>query len=224
MRRLGALFFVILLSICPVFVSAQEGGYPDETYPEDDYPEDGYPEEDDPGDWVGFVSSLYSAGDKTFNISLGVVIPLVFTDSQGDALFSGPTNILVGGTGSLGYNYFLGSHVFVGGEVQGMFAKTLSEHMFYMVPLTARVGYQFVVRRFEFPFSLGLGIAPTRYQEDAYVGFFMKPAASAFFRFNPDWSFGLNTAWWWSPQWTGESARDAYGNFMEITLSARYHF
>jgi hypothetical protein len=219
MRRLWALFFVVFLLICPVFVTAQE-----EDYPEDDYPEDGYPVEEEPGDWVGFVSSLYSLGDKTFNISLGVVVPTVFTDSGGDVLFSGPTNILVGGTGSIGYNYFLGSHVFVGGEIQGMFAKTLSEHMFYMVPLTVRVGYQFVVKRFEFPFALGLGIAPTRYQEDAYMGFFMKPMASVFFRFNPDWSFGLNAAWWWSPQWTENSSKDVYGNFTEITLSARYHF
>jgi hypothetical protein len=218
MRRLWVLFFVVFLSICPAFITAQE-----EDYPEDDYPEDEYPEEE-PDDWVGFVSGLYSLGDKTFNISLGVVIPTVFTDSQGDTLFSGPANILVGGTGSIGYNYFLGPQVFVGGEVQGMFAKTLSEHMFYMVPITARVGYQFVINRFEFPLTLGLGIAPTRYQEDAYVGFFLKPTGSVFFRFNPDWSFGLNAAWWWSPQWTDKSSTDVYGNFMEITLSARYHF
>jgi hypothetical protein len=166
MRRLWALFLVVFLSVCPVFITAQE-----EDYPEDDYPEDDYPGEGE--DWVGFVSDLYSRGDQTFNISLGVVIPLAFTDSAGDVLFSGPANLLVGGTGSIGYNYFLGSHVFVGGELQGMFAKTISEHMFYMVPITARAGYQFVLGRFEFPFSLGLGIAPTRYLEEAYIGFFM---------------------------------------------------
>jgi hypothetical protein len=214
MRRLWALFFVALLSICPAFLIAQE----------EDYPEDNYPEEDTPEEWVGFVSGLYSPGDQTFNISLGVTIPTVFINQDGDTLFSGPSNLLVGGTGSIGYNYFLGAHVFVGGEVQGMFAKSLSEHMFYMVPITARVGYQFVIQRFEFPFTLGLGIAPTKYEELSYMGFFMKPTASAFFRFNPDWSFGLNAAWWWSPQWTDNTAEDVYGNFMEITLSARFHF
>jgi hypothetical protein len=214
MRRLWALFCVVFLVICPAFLTAQE----------EDYPEDDYPEEEAPGDWIGFISDLYSRGDQTFNISLGVLIPTVFTDGDGDILFSGPTNILVGGTGSIGYNYFLNSNVFVGAELQGMFAKTMSEHMFFMVPITARIGYQFVVSRFEFPLALGLGIAPTRYQEGGYVGFFMKPAASVFFRFNPDWSFGLNTEWWWSPQWPSDPAKHAYGNFMEITISARYHF
>jgi hypothetical protein len=52
----------------------------------------------------------------------------------------------------------------------------------------------------------------------------MKAGASVFFRFNPDWSFGLNTAWAWYPEWPKDKEHSMDGNFMDLTLSARYHF
>jgi hypothetical protein len=66
-----------------------------------------------------------------------------------------------------------------------------------------------------------VGFAPQTYLEKKYLGFFVKPGVSAFWRFNPDWSFGLNAAWWWVPQW---AARTVHGNFLELSVSARYHF
>jgi hypothetical protein len=102
-----------------------------------------------------------------------------------------------------------------------MFAQTLAKNYLFVVPIGLRAGYQFIAGRFEFPLSLMVGFAPQKYLEDGYFGFFMKPAVSAFWRFNPDWSFGVKTAWWWVPQWAENTV---YGNFLEITLSARYHF
>ncbi|GHU78558.1 hypothetical protein FACS189462_3430 [Spirochaetia bacterium] len=202
------------LWIVPVF--AQE-----EPEEEPDYNED-VPVE---ADWGDYMPSLYSLGDQVVILSVGVTIPTVFTNTSGDLLFSGPGKIMVGGTGSISYNYFLGSHLFVGGEIQGMFAGTLGKHMLYIIPITARVGYQFVFKRFEFPLAIGLGIAPQKFNTDYnYVGFFAKPTASVYFRFNPDWSFGLNTAWWWIPQITKDSSKSVHGNFFEASLSARYHF
>jgi hypothetical protein len=153
-----------------------------------------------------------------------VTIPTIFTSDSGDNLFSGVGRLNVGGTGALTYHYFLGSNIFVGGEIQGMFASTLGNHMLFIIPITARVGYQFLLGRFEFPVALGLGIAPQRLLNYGYIGFFAKPTASIFFRFNPDWSFGINTAWWWIPQITPDSSKSAYGNFFEATIAARYHF
>jgi hypothetical protein len=199
--------------IVPVF--AQE-----EPEEEPDYDEEIPVEED----WGDYMPSLYSRGDQVFIMSAGVTIPTVLPNDSGEPLYSGVGQIRVGGTGSLSYNYFLGSHLFVGGEIQAMFAGTLANHMLYIIPITARVGYQFVIKRFEFPLALGLGFAPQKFNTDyGYVGFFVKPTVSAYFRFNPDWSFGLNTAWWWIPQIPKEG-KSMYGNFFEATLSARYHF
>jgi hypothetical protein len=172
-------------------------------------------------DWSDIVSTAYTRGDKTFTISLGPLFPAVFIGESGKI----DGNVKIGGTGSLSFNYFLSSAVFVGVEVSGMFAPTLGDNMVYIVPMGIRIGYQFVLRSFEFPLALMIGMAPERYLEnEGYFGFFMKPSASVFWRFNSSWSFGLNTGWWWVPQWTSNKAENVHGNFVELTLSARYHF
>jgi hypothetical protein len=130
----------------------------------------------------------------------------------------------VGGAGFLTYSIFLNSHVFLGGELGGMFNATLAGNTMFIIPIGFKAGYQFIVNRFEFPLGLTVGFAPQRYLEKGYFGFFLKPIAGGFFRFNPDWSFGINTSWWWVPQWPKESDKYINGNFIDITLSARYHF
>ena len=173
-------------------------------------------------EWIDLDMSPYSRGDKTFVISLGILFPTYFS-GIGDM----GHGLSLGGTGSLAFNYFLTSHLFLGGELSGMFAGTRGGNMLYIVPFGLRVGYQFVYKRFEFPLHLMIGAEPQKYLEDGYFGLVLKPGASIYWRFNPDWSFGLNGIWWFLPQWPktqdGEKY-NAYGNFMELTLSARYHF
>ena len=175
-------------------------------------------------EWIDYDTNLYSRGDKTFGITLGVLFPTYF----GGAIDDNKHGLsVVGGTGTLSFNYFFGPHFFLGGELSGMFAGTRGDNMFFMVPFGVRVGYQFVYRRFEFPLSLMIGMAPQKKLDEGYFGLIVKPGASAFWRFNPDWSFGLNTIWWWVPQWPKPQDGDrynVYGNFLELTLSARYHF
>ncbi len=171
-------------------------------------------------DWSGTVPSLYNKGDQTFVIALGVVIPTLF---QGNSTIL-DNNIGVGGTGYLNYNYFFTSGFSVGGELGGMYAATLGKNMLYIVPFGVRLGYQFVAGRFEFPFAITIGAAGQGYLDEGYFGLFIKPAVSVYWRFNPEWSFGLNSEWWWVPQWTSKSEESVIGNFLGITLAARYHF
>ena len=189
-----------------------------------------YPEEEQPAlppiesEWIDYDATVYTRGDKTFTISLGVIFPTVF---YGIDTTQGGHGMSLGGTGSLSFNYFFGPHFSLGGELSGMFSATRGNNMYFAVPFGLRLGYQFVYKRFEFPFSLMIGVAPQKKLEEGYFGFILKPGASVFWRFNPDWSFGLNAVWWWVPQWpkpVEEVRYDAYGNFLELTLSARYHF
>ena len=172
-------------------------------------------------EWTGPVPELYSMGDRTFTLSAGLIIPTLFVNNRMEPYSH---NLNLGGAGSLSFCYFLGAHFFVGGEIGGMFSQSLMNNFLYLIPIGARVGYQFIFRRFEFPLSLMIGISPTTYLDKNYLGLFVKPQASIFFRFNPDWSFGFNTAWWWVPQWTEDSSTSRVGNFLELTFSARYHF
>jgi hypothetical protein len=68
-----------------------------------------------------------------------------------------------------------------------------------------------------------VGGAPQKYLEEGSFGLIVTPGASVFWRYNPEWSFGLNGNWWWLPQWP-KDGKDVYGNFLELTLTARYHF
>jgi hypothetical protein len=205
LTKVRLLFFVMLLVVwtigpAQVPVAAQDS--------EGDGGGDQLPIE---SEWPERAPDLYSRGDKMFGISVGPLFSLLEN--------VGP----VGGTLSLSYPYFLNSHLFVGGELQGMFIPTEGENMLYIVPMGARAGYQFVLGRFEIPLAFLIGFAPEKYLEKNYGGLFLKPSASLFWRFTPNWSFGLNTAWWLVPQWPN-NGRNKLGNFVELSLSARYHF
>jgi hypothetical protein len=178
-------------------------------------------------DWSSANASRYSSGDQTFSICLGLVKPLFYLDKQEGYL---PTKMNLGGMGSLGYTYFLDAHFFLGGELSGMFASTVGENMYFIVPIGFNAGYQFLLGRFEFPLSLMIGAAPQTFKGFSYFGFFSKASGAVYFRFNSDWSFGLNTGFWWVPEWTKKTRIDYDGNvnihgfFWEFKLGARYHF
>jgi hypothetical protein len=208
----GGLFFLLILSaVLTLPLAAQDAE-------EGEGAGEGRPELPIESEWPDVMPDLYSRGDKIFVISAGAILPTLFIHEDGGVKDG---KIGIGGVGSLAYTYFFNGHVFMGGELGGMFAPTKAKNYLFIVPMGLRFGYQFILGSFEFPLSLLIGFAPQTYLEKDYFGFFVKPLASAFWRFNPDWSFGLNAAWWWVPQW-GE--RTVQGNFLELTLSARYHF
>jgi hypothetical protein len=173
-------------------------------------------------DWNMYAPELYSRGDQTFLISLGVVVPAIFLN-QGE-IIDHNISPQVGGTGSLTYNYFLDSRFSIGGEAGGLFASTVGQNVLYIIPIGFRLGYQLVFNRFEFPFTVTVGIAPQKYLDKDYLGFFAKAGGAFFYRFHPDWSFGVNANWCWFPQWVEDSTQNVDGNFVDITISARYHF
>ena len=192
---------------------------------EDDDPP--YNEEIPIDDWDVYRPDFYSRGDQTFTISLGTIFPIIFLN-EGKKInhnFSPP----VGGTGSLAYTYFFGPNLFLGGEIGFKFNYTLANNVIFIIPMGLRSGWQFVLRRFEIPLYITAGFAPQTYIRLNYAGFFLKGGASVFYRFNPDWSFGLNTDWNWYPQRPREDeirvpSKDVDANILSLTLSARYHF
>ena len=197
-------------------------------YSQEEQEEEAYPEYDEeaPIDdlWEGYYADPYGRGDQTFTITLGVIFPTLFYDNNGERITNHNFNPPVGGTGSLSYNYFFHKYYFLGIEIGVKFNYTLGENTLFIIPIGVRTGVQFVYRRIEFPIVIVAGVSPHRYLNYSYVGFFLKGGASVFFRFNPDWSFGLNAEWSWYPQRPRDPARNTDGNFFGVTLTARYHF
>lgn len=177
-------------------------------------------EDDEPG-WE-YYDDLYVMGDQTFTITLGTIFPVLFFDKEGlmENKFSPP----IGGTGSLAYSYFFNKHIFLGGEVAGMFLPTLGGNMLFVIPVGVKAGYQFNYWKLEFPLSLTVGVVWHRYLALGHFSMYMKGGGSAFYRVNDVWSFGLNANWFWFPQWTKNKEENAHGNMIDLTLSARYHF
>ena len=228
MQKVG--FFLLLLGLCwfsgqGAFLYAQEDEAEEiEDSEDDDSSDDGISLETD---WDGYMSDLYSRGDQTFTISLGFIFPTLFHDYN-PKIIKDHNWFPLGGAGSLAYTRFLNAHYFLGIEVGVNFNRTLGENTVFIIPIGIRTGWQFLLHRFEFPISLAVGIVPQRYLYFSYTGMFIRLGASGFFRFSPEWSFGLNADWNWYPQWPKKegnpTAKDIYANIIGVTFAARYHF
>ncbi|MDR2922303.1 MAG: hypothetical protein LBU85_03045 [Treponema sp.] len=227
MQKTLSLFLLLVLCCFAgqgVFLYAQEEEPPayDESIPDGE--DDGSQTEDG---FNLYIPDLYSKGDQTITISLGTVFPTVFYVNGAVK----PHNIKppVGGVLSLAYCRFLGPNLFLGGEAGFLSAYTLGQGILFIIPIGFRAGWQFVLHRFEIPLYAAIGIAPQRYLDLGYFGMYLKGAASAYFRYNSNWSFGLNIDWSWYPQWPMKDGKrtpekDVYANILGVTLSARYHF
>jgi hypothetical protein len=226
MQKIPAFF--LLLALCcftgrGVILYAQENAPAyNENLPDDD--------DDDSqmdSDFNRFIPDIYTRGDQTINISLGTVFPMIFLNNGKEIAHN--INPPVGGMLSFAYNYFLGPHFFLGGEVGFASAYTLGENALFIIPIGFRAGWQFVFRRFEFPLHAVIGIAPQKYLDYGYFGMYLRGAASAYYRFHPKWSFGVTVDWSWYPQWPMNEGKrtpekDIDANILGVILSARYHF
>jgi hypothetical protein len=183
-----------------------------------------YAQEEDIDIWDVYAPDMFGRGDQIFVISLGTIFPVLFINTYDWSRIRDHGVSPVGGTGSLSYNFFLGRNIFIGGEIGGSFIGTRGGNMLYMIPLGFRFGYQFSHWRFEFPLTLAVGMAWQRFLNQGYYGLYAKIGAAVFYRFSTDWSFGIQSNWYWFPQWTDVPSRNIDGNFVNLTLSARYHF
>jgi len=232
---------LLLLALCcfsgqGIFMYAQEWDEEREQEREDEWEnewgED--PEYDDflpiASEWDSYRPDGYRRGDQMFTLSLGAAFPVFFANENREVIKNNFTPPIGGAIGPLVYSYFFNKIFFVGGEIAFNINSTLGRNMLFMIPIGLRTGVQFNYRHFEFPISLTAGVALHRNLNYNYVGMFLKGGVSAFYRFSPEWSFGLNTDWTWFPQWIRDEdgnidkAKSVHGNFTGISFSARYHF
>ncbi|MBR6566909.1 MAG: hypothetical protein IKK79_08905 [Spirochaetaceae bacterium] len=159
-----------------------------------------------------FIYKMNQKGDQFIKIGLMVDIPLRPSVGQ----------LKIGGSGTLGYMFFLNSNLAIGGDASFAYMTTLGDNIFTCIPLMAKVMYQFTLGKFEFPITLGIGGAFENYIGDMYFGLIIKPELGVFYRHSPDWSFGANVGWNLLPQWTKDSSY--FGVIMDAGITARYHF
>ncbi|MFP4510644.1 MAG: TP0733 family outer membrane beta-barrel protein [Spirochaetaceae bacterium] len=178
------------------------------------------------------VVPQYDLGDQFFTISLGPLFPLFFQNPNEGFFNANPDMNLnfAGGTGSLAWHGFLNNEWSIGGRLTGSFTNSVNGRTLYIVPITFEANYLISAFPFEFPLSVGTGMSFTGLSGDTYVGPVVSFGGGAHWRFTEDWAFGLNTNWFWVPQFYTNSERtpppsdSRFGNFLELGLSARYSF
>lgn len=207
-RRSLLIIVIILLILVPAgLLTAQDGTEPDgDSEDIDDTP-----------------TFSYGLGDQMFSIKAGLFIPLFFFGGGGAV----STNLSLGGMGSLEWGAFLTEHLALGGELAGSFSFSPLGRTLAIIPLTAKLSYFFFKYPFEIPLHIGVGVNFTTLDDKLYVGLIIKPGATFYWNFISSWALGLNLAYWFVPQWYTKPelvSQNRYGNFLEISISALYHF
>jgi hypothetical protein len=165
--------------------------------------------------------SQYTLGDQVLSINAGLFIPL-FLLPTGTGLLSGdPPQLTLGGAAFLNWSAYVAPRIRIGAELGGAFSFDPNANLLLMLPVIAKASYVFTIYPFEIPVSLGVGINILKYTDQYYVDLLLKPGASLFWIFNSSWSFGLNLNYWFDMQM---SSNFRIGNFLEVSLSALYHY
>ncbi len=159
------------------------------------------------------VYEMNQVGDQYIGFKLNLDIP-----------YSPFRTLQVGGSGSLGYHRFITEEITLGGNISFNYNQTIGDNVFYFVPFMFSAGYQFEYNQFEFPVSLEIGGAIQSYLDRTYFGLAIRPEAGAYYRLNPDWSFGMTMGLYILPQWYSNPEYNYTGVIHEIGLAARYHF
>lgn len=169
-----------------------------------------------------FRTNINEPGDQFIKIGLMGVFPLNFGGSF--PLFR-EGQISTGGAGELGYHRFITKNFAAGLDISFGYNPTIGENIFTYVPIVLNATFQPIYKQFEFPITLGVGMAMESYLNRTYFpGLVLKGETGAFWRVTPSWSFGLEGEFWFMPQWYSDSKYDDYGLFASFAISARYHF
>ncbi|AFG37678.1 TP0733 family outer membrane beta-barrel protein [Spirochaeta africana] len=169
----------------------------------------------------------HDLGDQQFSIRLGGFRPLFFSGND-DGLQS--TNMRWGGAGALRWNAYLNNWFSTGVELSGSLASNVNREQLYQFNLSsANTFYPLHIDPFFFPISLDIGAQFMRFQDMFYFGPVVKPGAGMFYATDGGWSFGLWAIYWVVPEiYTDNSspgsADTRIGNFLELSLTAMYHF
>ncbi|MDR0908490.1 MAG: hypothetical protein LBM77_01875 [Spirochaetaceae bacterium] len=189
--------------------------------------EDESPPDDEGGsdeNWELPEIGLYSAGDMVLSIGIGASFPIVLEGYDGSHLGIPPEGMLhVGFTGGLGFDYFITPEFYAGGELLGAFYGTRAENTLYVLEIIPRAGYQFVISPFEIPLELGLGFYVQTLSNIYYICPILKAGAGFYWRFNTDWSFGLNLNYKWMPQWTRDVKKNFDMHVLDLMIGMKVH-
>jgi hypothetical protein len=177
-------------------------------------------------DGPGTQASQYSLGDQVLTINAGLFLPL-FLLPTGTPLLNddGVSHLSCGIAGSLAWAAYVTPDIRLGAEVGGSFCVSPNANSLLMLPFLAKASYVFTLYPIEIPVSFAVGMNLVKYTDLYTIDLILRPGISAYWIYNSSWSFGLNLNYWFDMQFdTTNAANNRVGNFLEISLSALYHY
>ncbi|MDD3981053.1 MAG: hypothetical protein RBT72_03915 [Spirochaetia bacterium] len=171
-----------------------------------------------------FFGGLHRQGSQLITINVGAGIPLfIVPDSPtpGD-----PNPLSIGASLNIGYQYFVRNKFSIGGALSGAYNSTIGGRNLFLAPLSFRTGYWFGKGSIEASLGGDIGLVIMRLSGNGVISPFLKAGGGAYFQITNAWSLGGQAFWWFIPEihFGTESAYTRYGNFLELSLGAVYHF
>ena len=173
-------------------------------------------------------------GSNTFQIDLGLYVPLFSLNDNG-SVFTPGANLTLGGAARLKWSAFLNSSLALGIDLSGAFTggpnSANNNTYFFIANIGPHITNFFRIGNFEFPLSFSPALNIMNYGTNTYVGFSLRPGIGVYYDVTPSWSFGLNIQYWWCPEIFLNNSpnglspvNNRYGNMLEISISALYSF
>ena len=164
----------------------------------------------------------HELGDQMFSIRAGILLPLFWQDLGGNEIL--PANSSIGAAGALQWNFYLTGSLRLGIDIGLAFGVDINSNLYNMIPISFRTTYIFSISRFEFPVSLCVGMNILNHLENYDIGLIIRPEAGMFYRYDANFSFGLNIGYWWTLEFPVKDDPATAGNFLDITPALLYHF
>ena len=169
----------------------------------------------------------YELGDQSFAVQVGLFFPITFISDQGPQ----PTNLSLGGSGTLRWNAHVGPNLSFGIEASGAVSVSPNGAVLFMLPITGLASYHLRTIGFgteiEFPISLGVGMNVARLRDDTKIDPIIKPSVGMLFSVDNDWDIGVTASYWLVPQiyFLERLVPDnRLGNFLQVDFTVRYRF
>lgn len=163
-------------------------------------------------------------GSQTIAISVGGNVPLFILPKDPDATES--VTLGVGASFGLQYQYFIANHISLGGSLYGSFSSTIAGQSLFVAPISAHAAYWWDAAPMEYTAGMDLGMTVMRLSGDGMLTPFAKLGGGAYYKIDEAWYIGGQSYFWFIPELhTGSNAGlTRYGAFLEVSVSAVYHF
>ena len=175
-------------------------------------------------DGTDYFGGLHKKGSQIISLTTGAGIPLFILPADPSATSDYPLG--VGASFSLNYEYFVANRLAIGGSLTGAFNTTVGGRTLFMAPVALKLGYWWGTAPLEYTVGMDMGLNIVRLSGNGVITPFIKAGGGAFVQLSQSWSLGGQLYWWFIPEvhYGSSASLNRYGNFLEISIAALYHF